>query len=61
MSDDILTIEKLRKIKQLLKREPPTYFDYSFNSEKKLEETLEETLEERLEKSKKMIKKWERE
>lgn len=54
--DHGLTIERLRKIKELLEREPPPYFDYKFDKKKKIEKTLEERIEE----SKRMIKKWER-
>jgi hypothetical protein len=51
-----LTIEKLRKLRELLEREPPSYVEYKFDSKKKIEKTLEERIEE----SNRMIKKWEK-
>jgi hypothetical protein len=51
-----LTIEKLRKLRELLEREPPFYVEYKFDSKKKIEKTLEERIEE----SNRMIKKWDK-
>jgi hypothetical protein len=52
----VLTIEKLRKLRELLEREPPPYFNYNFDNKKKIKKTLEERIEE----SNRMIKKWEK-